>query len=113
VIAGPFSLQYLHLFVSRKSPGAFILSKKGRAADFVGASTEDVGVTIRQFAKQSPYRYFWYVYTESAEDAFHIEMAWYHRYRPTDNQAAPWSPADDWRCTTAGCATCALAYSPR
>jgi hypothetical protein len=102
------------MFVSRKSPGAFILSRKGRSADFVGASTRDVGAKIRQLSKPASYRYFWYAYTDTAEEALHLEMRWVHRFCPTDNQAPPSrSPEAGWRCTTEGCATCALTVSGR
>ena len=111
-ISGPFSLQYLHMFISQRSPGAFILSKRGRAADFVGASPDDLAGSIRESIKQTGYRYFWFAYAKNAREAFRLERAWHHRFRPTDNQAPPpRATDDDWRCTTEGCATCALTYS--
>jgi len=100
------------MFVNRTSAGAFILSRKARTAEFVGASAHDLGGSIRQMARQAPYRYFWFVYTDSAEEASQLEMTWLHRYRPTDNQTAPNRRSQDqWRCTTEGCATCALTHS--
>ena len=109
VISGPFSLRYLHLFVNRKGPGAFILSKKGRAADFVGASASDVAEALTRFMSQSGYRYFWFAYAGSADQAAQLEHLWYHRYHPTDNPYPPTHSAGaNWRCTTPGCATCAL-----
>jgi hypothetical protein len=99
------------MFVNRKSPGAFILSRKGRAADFVGAGPQDVGGSISQVSRQASYRYFWFVYTDTAQEAFHLAMTWFHRFRPTDNEAAPPRASADWRCTAEGCASCALLYS--
>jgi hypothetical protein len=102
------------MFVSRKSPGVFILSRKGRTADFVGASTKDIGAKMREVAKPAAYRYFWFAYTDTAEEALHLEMRWVHRFSPTDNQAPPSRlPGAGWQCTTEGCATCALASSVR
>jgi len=109
VIAGPFNIRYLHIFVSRRAPGAFILSRKGRAADFVGASADDVGDTLARFVSQSGYRYFWFAYASSAEQAYWLENQWYHRFHPTDNPYPPsHNSAESWRCTTPGCTSCAL-----
>lgn len=106
---GPFLLKYHHLFVSSKSAGAFILSRNGRAADYVGASADDLVGTLGRFARQSDYRYFWFVGADSADEAAEIEQTWLHRYRPADNGSRSTAPrGSGWRCTTEGCATCAL-----
>lgn len=108
-MSGPFLLRYLHLFVKEKSAGAFILSKNGKTADFIGASPDDVAEAVRRRARGSGYRYFWFAYTPSAEDAYELESAWYHRYRPPDNPSPPGQlHGNDWHCTTPGCAACAL-----
>jgi len=109
MLAGPFSLRYVHLFVGNQSPGTFILSKNGRSANFVGASPDDLAETLEHFAQHSNYRYFWFTYTSSADEAVELEHNWTHRYQPSDN-TGPSSGIDgtDWHCTTAGCATCAL-----
>lgn len=109
-MSGPFSLRYLHLFVGEKSPGTFILSRNGRLADYVGVSMEDVAGAIRQAARQSSYRYFWFAVAASAGEAARLGHTWYHRYHPTDNVAPPAEFAGSaWQCTTDGCAACALA----
>ena len=109
VIAGPYSLRYVHLFVGRRAPGAFILSRKGRAADLVGSSGEDVGDALGRFRSQSGYRYFWFAYAASPEEASQLETSWYHRFRPSDNAHPPThASAVNWRCTTPGCTSCAL-----
>ena len=109
-MSGPFTLRYLHLFLREKSPGAFILSKNGRSADFVGASPDDLADAVRRCARESGYRYFWFAYTASADEAYELEHAWCHRYRPNDNSSSPSSVRNlDWRCTVEGCASCALA----
>lgn len=111
-MSGPFSLRYLHLFVGEQSAGAFILSRNGRSADFVGESADDVAAAIRQRAGRAGYRYFWYVRASSAKEAVQLAHAWQHRYRPTDNSSSP-SPSHglDWHCTAEGCAACALALA--
>lgn len=114
VISGPFSLRYLHLFISKRSPGAFILSRKGRYADFVGSTPDDVAGALGQFVRQSSYRYFWFAYASSADEAFRLEGTWYHRFHPTDNPAPPsQSHGESWRCTKVGCTACALAETRR
>lgn len=107
---GPFLLKYHHMFIGTASAGTFILSRNGRSADYVGASANDLIGTLGRFARQSDYRYFWFVEARSAENAAEIEQAWLHRYRPTDNASRLSAPhRAGWRCTTEGCAACALA----
>jgi hypothetical protein len=113
-MSGPFSLRYLHLFVRERTPGAFILSRNGRSADFVGKSVEYLAEALRQHIRRSDYRYFWFVETRTAEEAAHLEYTWHHRYHPTDNSSPPAVGQDsDWHCTTEGCAACALAQARR
>lgn len=109
-MSGPFTLRYLHLFLKEKSPGAFILSRNGRSADLVGGSGDNLAAAIRRAARDSDYRYFWFDYASSREEAHELEYAWYHRYRPNDNRTPPRHEVkSEWRCTTEGCAACALA----
>jgi hypothetical protein len=108
-MSGPFRLRYLHLFVKEHSPGAFILSRNGRSADFVGGNERDVAAAIQQYAGRSDYRYFWFAYASTADEVLEIEHAWYHRYHPSDNASPPdGSNGSDWHCTMEGCATCAM-----
>jgi hypothetical protein len=107
-MSGPFLLRFVDLFVKERSAGAFILSKNGRSADFVGASGDNLADAVRASAKDGGYRYFWFSYAGSARQAADLERAWYHRFRPVDNRTAPAGSHGEWRCTTVGCATCAL-----
>lgn len=110
---GPFNLRYLHLFVKEKSAGAFILSRDGKSADYVGRSGDDVAAALGRFTR-SNYRYFWFTYASSAEEAARLEQSWHHRYKPADSGLASSSaPAEHWECTAPGCAACALAQSRR
>ncbi len=109
-MSGPFTLKYLHLFLREQSAGAFILSRNGTAADFVGSSPDDLADAIRRTARDSEYRYFWFATTSSSEQAYALEHGWYHRYRPSDNATSPVPYSGlDWRCTIKECAACALA----
>ncbi|RJR47048.1 MAG: hypothetical protein C4576_10195 [Desulfobacteraceae bacterium] len=111
-MSGPFSLKYLHLFVRDKSPGAFILSRNGRLADFVGMSSDDVATAIRHHARHAGYRYFWFTSVDTPEEADVLGHAWYHRYRPSDNPSPPMrNDGVGWECQAEGCAACALAQS--
>lgn len=111
-MSGPFSLRYLHLFVRDKTPGAFILSRNGRLADFVGVSFDDVARAIHHQARGAGYRYFWFASVESPEEAGVLGHTWYHRYHPTDNVSSPMlSDEPAWECQAEGCAACALAHS--
>jgi len=106
---GPFLLKYHHLFVNSKSAGAFILSRNGRSADYVGATAGDLGGTLDRFARHSDYRYFWFVETRSGREAAELEQAWLHRYRLSDNPARSSAARGQERpCTVQGCPTCAL-----
>lgn len=111
-MSGPFSLRYLHLFVRDKSPGAFILSRNGRLADYVGVSPDDVATAIRHHAREAGYRYFWFTSVNTPGEASTLGHTWYHRYHPTDNALSPVrSEERSWECQAEGCAACALAHS--
>lgn len=109
-MVGLFLLKYHHFFVTKsKSLGAFILSRNRHTADYVGATADDLVGTLGRFARQSDYRYFWFVETCSAREAAELEQAWLHRYRPSDNPSSAFVAYDSgWRCTVEGCPTCAL-----
>ncbi len=113
-MSGPYRLRLLHLFVTRRSAGAFILSRHGRLADFVGFSTDDVAGALARFRNGSGYRYFWYAYARSPAEAASLAGYWYHRYRPTDNVVPPEGiDHSSWRCSIAGCSACALTLAGR
>lgn len=109
-ILGPYNLRYVHLFVEARSTGAFILSRNGRSADFVGHSSDDLARTIGTVRHGTDYRYFWFSYATSRKKAVELASYWHHRYRPSDNPASPdGAPRSSWRCTIPGCTACALA----
>ncbi len=107
---GPFNLRYVHIFIAECTAGAFILSRNGKSADFVGVSPEDLAQTLLTFRHRSGYNYFWFAPAGSAEAASALASYWYHRYRPTDNAVPPDGfEQSTWRCTIDGCTACALA----
>lgn len=107
---GPFSLRYIHLFVAKLSSGAFILSKNGKSADYVGMSDRDVAKVLFSFKGTSGYRFFWFSYAENSQQATELASTWYHRYLPSDNTLPPNNlSGPDWQCRIAGCTACALA----
>ena len=107
---GPFSLRYIHLFVPKLSSGAFILSKNGKTADFVGISEHDVAKVLVSYRVKSDYRYFWFSYAETPQEAIELARAWRHRYLPSDtNLSSHTSSEVDWQCRVVGCTACALA----
>jgi len=106
--AGPFGLRYVDLFVTKRSPGAFILSRNGRLAEFIGASPDDLAAALRHIRSHTDYRFFWFAYVRSAKHARELAQAWAHRYRPADNHASPNPVSGTWQCPIEGCAACAL-----
>lgn len=109
-ILGPYNLRYVHLFVNARAIGAFILSRDGKSADFVGHSADDLAHTIGRTRTGTDYRYFWFAYVRSRKQAADLARYWQHRYRPADNPPPPEGTArSSWRCTVAGCTACALA----
>ena len=109
-MSGPYLLRYVDLFVRERSAGAFIFSRNGRSADPGNASGHDVAHGVREGAKDQPDPTFWVAYSTSAQTPFDLERSWHHRYRPTDDPpSARLRAGEQWRCTVAGCATCALA----
>ncbi len=109
-ILGPYNLRYIHLFIEARSAGAFILSRNGRSADFVGHSPDDLACTIGKVKHGTDYRYFWFSYAKSHKKAAELATYWHHRYRPSDNTASPdGATRSSWQCTIDGCTACALA----
>lgn len=92
-------------YVTTTSPGAYILSRDGKAAHYVGRSDTDLASRIKASAKQElRYKYFWFEYTVSSMHAYYLECEWWHKYAPPDNDAHPAAPpGTSWRCPVAGC----------
>ncbi len=101
---GPFPINSVNLHVTRTSPGAYVLSRNGKAAHYVGRSDTDLGQRILSSARQGTYTHFWFEYCTSPMRAFHTECQWWHKYSPSDNSIHPAIPAGtNWRCPIEGC----------
>lgn len=53
MLTGPFSINSVDLYVTRVSPGVYILSRDGKTAAYVGRSDTDVGSRIKQSSKEN------------------------------------------------------------
>ena len=103
-MSGPYNLKYIHLFVTERSPGAFILSRNGRMADRVERADQNLAQELQKAANEGKYRYFWFEYVPKASAAFGLECTWYHRYHPTDNAEHPVAPGtSEMQCSVKGC----------
>ena len=82
------------------SPGAYILSKDGKIAHYVGRSDNDlVARLISHISDSQNYTHFWYEVTSSTKSAFDLECSWWHKYQPDDNKNHPDRPnGSGWQC---------------
>ena len=102
---GPYSLSNVDVYVTRISPGAYILSRDGRVANYVGRSDTDVASRINSSAKErTEYTHFWFEYSTTPMQAYYLECEWYHKYSPIANINHPAAPPEThWRCPVSGC----------
>ena len=83
--------------------GAYILSKDGKTAHYVGRSDADLASRLMSY-RSSDYTTFWYEFSASVVLAYYLECEWYHKYHPADNQNHPAvPPGASWKCPVAGC----------
>lgn len=102
---GPYSLSQVDSYVKRGSPGAYILTRDGKGAHYVGLSNTDLVSRIKNSAREEAgYQYFWFEYAISPMRAYYLECEWYHKYDPPDNTNHPAAPpGTSWRCPVPGC----------
>lgn len=102
---GPFLISDVNSKIKTKSPGAYILSRNGTNAHFVGRSDSDILNAIKSKAEtDSSYTQFFYEVTPSDMEAYYLECKWYHKYLPPDNNKHPSTPPNvNWRCPIKGC----------
>ena len=105
MLMGPYQISAVDSYVTRSSPGVYVLSRDGRTANYVGRSDTDIGARIKASASEGyGYTYFWFENAESPRDAFNKECEYYHRYNPPDNKNHPAVPfGTNWRCPIIGC----------
>lgn len=101
-MVGPLSLDLKTIseVITSISPGAYILSKNGRGADYVGRSDTDLANRVKNWVNHiNRYAHFWFEYAASPKVAFDLECAWAHAYMYIDNQNHPARPnGSDWQC---------------
>jgi hypothetical protein len=104
-LLGPFALDEVDSRIAQASSGAYILSRDGKAAHYIGRSDTDLAARIKQSASEHPGNlYFWFETTTSAMQAYYLECEWWHKYNPPDNSNHPAVPPGTlWRCPVVGC----------
>ena len=102
---GRFPLSEVSLRVKALKIGAYIFSRDGKYAHYVGRSDDDLQDRIQRSSEEGyGYKYFWFEYASSAMKAYKLECLWYHKYNPTDNSIHPAVPPGmNWRCPVEGC----------
>jgi len=105
MLMGPYKISEVGSYVTRTSPGVYILSRDGRTAAYVGRSDTDVASRVKQSGAEGyGYTYFWFEYAASPRDAFNKECDYYHKYNPPDNKNHPAVPfGTDSKCPVIGC----------
>lgn len=95
---GPFEVGVVDFNIEPYRIGAYILTKNGRTAHYVGRSDDNLRERIKTSSHErrsvnSPYTHFWFAYALSPDTAYRLECEWYHKYGPTDNMVHPACPA--------------------
>jgi hypothetical protein len=93
MLNGPFYTSGFQFSSLLASPGAYILSRDGRSAHYVGRADVDLGERLRSSAKQGNYTHFWYECASSRTAAYWLECRFYHQYNPSDNLIHPSAPS--------------------
>lgn len=92
MLSGPFFVSGLQRMPLLRSPGAYVLSRDGRTAHYVGRADADLAGRLGNSSTQGNYSHFWYEYASSAAAAYTLECRYYHDFKPTDNLIHPAAP---------------------
>lgn len=92
MLNGPFYISGFQFLWLPEAPGAYVLSRDGKSAHYVGRADRDLGERLRSSAKEGNYTHFWYECASSATAAYRLECRFYHEYSPSDNLIHPSSP---------------------
>jgi hypothetical protein len=92
MLSGPFLISGVQFSLLLASPGAYVLSRDGQTAHYVGRADRDLGERLRSSAKEGRYAHVWYEYAGSPSAAYRLECRYYHEYSPPDNLIHPSSP---------------------
>lgn len=95
-----FNTQNVNYYIPRISPGAYILSRNGTTANYVGRSDTDLAQRLSQHINNGEtYTHFWFETSNLAKGAFDFECQWYHNYNPSDNKNHPDRGNNtNWQC---------------
>lgn len=96
ILDGPFSLDFVSIFVSPGKIGVYVLSRDGKHGHYVGRSDRDLQQRIQTSAQEGQgYKYFWFKYADNVWQAYEYELHWYRRFWPyIDNEIEPAMPAN-------------------
>jgi len=88
--------------------GAYILSRDGQSANYVGRSDRDLGSEIVKTANalNAGYTHFFFERTETPHEAYIQECKWFHSYSFVDNKEHPKPPEG----RVARCPICTSTY---
>lgn len=99
---GPYKFNFKNVtdIVSKISSGAYILSRNGNNAHYVGRSDTNIESRLESWLNEyHNYTHFWFEYTNSQLVAFEIECNLWHKYHPIDNKIHPDRPVNsNWLC---------------
>lgn len=90
---GPFPLTDLRidLLVNPNIPGIFALSNDSQKISFLGRADYDLRGTLKKWV--SDYKFFWYEYAISPQDAFFQECRLFHKDKDNlENKYHPEKP---------------------
>ncbi len=100
----PLDKAQIDVRVPAAAIGAYVLSRDGKTAHYVGRSDSDLANRLRTHAAISGYTTFWYELARSPMQAYFLECEWFHKFHPTANQNHPAVPPRvTWKCPVAGC----------
>ncbi|MEO0004695.1 MAG: hypothetical protein ABIK49_01665 [candidate division WOR-3 bacterium] len=93
MLKGPYQSDELDCEIEAGHPGVFVISADGQTVALVGRSDKDLrGHLKRLFKRNRHYRYFWFEYASSPQNAFYKECRYYHKYPPKGKNAHPVPP---------------------
>lgn len=88
--------------------GAYILSRDGQSANYVGRSDRDLGAEILKTAQalNAGYTHFFFERAETPQEAYIQECKWYHAYSFVENKEHPKPPTG----VNMKCPICSIKY---
>lgn len=93
------------------SPGAYILVNGNNNAVYVGRSDTDLNSRLKNhllereensWIRRSLPKDFYFEPTTNAQEAYRLECEWFHKYRPSCNNAHPATLSSGWSCSICG-----------